>query len=63
MSSNILVVIAVEDPDVVVVGNVCVNLVRWEMTTNDAESQPDAHGSQFVVTVLSEGSAKPRDLR
>ena len=45
------VVIAVEDPDVVVVGSVCVARVRWEMTTNDAESQPDAHRSQFFKEV------------
>ena len=45
MSSNIQVVIAVEDLDVVVVENVCVARVRWEMTTNDVESQLDAPGS------------------
>ena len=39
------VVIAVEDPDVVVVENVCVDRARWETTTNDVECQRDAPGS------------------
>ena len=46
-----LVVIAVEDPDVVVDESACVNRGRWETTTNDVENQRDAPGSPPFVEV------------